>query len=90
MTLRPGSRRKYPKGTYKMLGKGKYEILPIYDKKGKKILEPQQLEPKRDLEAELKKETKTLTPEQKKEVRGSKKKEGGWIPSSRSLECGFA
>ena len=27
-----------------MLGKGKYELLPVYDKKKKKILEPQRLE----------------------------------------------
>ena len=50
-----------------MLGKGKYEILPIYDKKGKKVLEDQQLEPKRDIEKELK-EAKQLTAK-KKEVR---------------------
>jgi hypothetical protein len=33
--------RRYPKGTYKMEGKGKYVILPVYDKKGKKVLESQ-------------------------------------------------
>ena len=32
--------RKYPKGTFKDLGKGRFVILPIYKPGGKKIAEP--------------------------------------------------
>mmetsp|Transcript_55955 Transcript_55955/g.147973 ORF Transcript_55955/g.147973 Transcript_55955/m.147973 type:complete len:523 (-) Transcript_55955:150-1718(-) len=39
--LKARLQKKYPPGSYKMLGKGKYEILPIYDSKKKKILEDQ-------------------------------------------------
>ena len=35
--------RKYPKGTFKDLGKGRFVILPIYKPGGKKIAEPQVL-----------------------------------------------
>ena len=38
--------RKYPKGTFKDLGKGRFVILPIYKPGGKKIAEPQVLPPK--------------------------------------------
>lgn len=38
--------RKYPKGTMKDFGKGRFVILPIYAPGGKKILEPQNLAPK--------------------------------------------
>ena len=35
--------KKYPKGTFKDLKKGRFEILPTYKAGGKKIIEPQNL-----------------------------------------------